>query len=72
MDVANCTPGPLAPWPPGPLAPWPPGPFPRVDYGHAEAAHVYGSDPRTYNVMTKRFIGDDEGNVKGIEIVNVT
>ncbi|KXZ50144.1 hypothetical protein GPECTOR_17g780 [Gonium pectorale] len=52
--------------------PWPQWPrIFRVDYGHAEAAHVYGADPRTYNVMTKRFIGDEKGAIKGIEIVNV-
>lgn len=43
----------------------------RVDYGHAEAKYRYGQDPRTYNVLTKRFIGDDDGNLKGVEIVNV-
>ena len=43
----------------------------RVDYGHAEAKYKYGQDPRTYNVLTKRFIGDDDGNLKGVEIVNV-
>lgn len=43
-----------------------------MDYGHAEAAHKYGADPRTYNVMTKRFIGDEAtGQLKGIEIVGV-
>jgi glutamate synthase (NADPH/NADH) len=31
----------------------------------------YGQDPRTYNVLTKRFIGDEDGNLKGVEIVNV-
>ena len=43
----------------------------RVDYGHAEAAHKFGSDPRKYNVMSKRFITDDSGVVKGVEIVHV-
>jgi NADPH-dependent glutamate synthase beta subunit-like oxidoreductase len=43
----------------------------RIDYGHAEAKYRYGQDPRTYNVLTKRFIGDEDGNLKGIEIVNV-
>jgi hypothetical protein len=42
-----------------------------VDYGHAEAKYRYGQDPRTYNVLTKRFIGDDDGNLTGVEIVNV-
>eukprot|EP00951_Prasinocladus_malaysianus_P024401 scaffold210604_cov23-Prasinocladus_malaysianus.AAC.1 len=45
--------------------PWPMWPrvF-RVDYGHAEAAHAYGNDPREYNVMTKKFIDDGKGNLK--------
>lgn len=38
----------------------------RVDYGHAEAAHKYGSDPRKYNVMSKKFVTDDQGHVKVI------
>jgi hypothetical protein len=36
----------------------------KVDYGHAEAAHLYGQDPRTYEVLTKRFIDDGQGNLK--------
>jgi len=52
--------------------PWPQWPrIFRVDYGHAEAAYKYGADPRKYNVMTKRFIGDDKGNLTGVEIVGV-
>lgn len=45
--------------------PWPSWPrvF-RVDYGHAEAAHAYGADPRQYSVMTKRFLDDGMGNLK--------
>ena len=43
----------------------------RVDYGHAEAAHKYGSDPRKYNVMSKRFVTDEQGQVTGVEIVHV-
>ncbi len=43
----------------------------RVDYGHAEAKVKYGADPRKYSVMTKRFIGDAEGKVTGVEIVGV-
>jgi NADPH-dependent glutamate synthase beta subunit-like oxidoreductase len=42
-----------------------------VDYGHAEAAHKLGKDPRQYEVLTKEFIGDGEGNVKGIKTVQV-
>jgi glutamate synthase (NADPH/NADH) len=52
--------------------PWPQWPrIFRVDYGHAEAAHVYGSDPRRYGVMTKRFVGGPDGRVRGVEIVDV-
>lgn len=43
----------------------------RVDYGHAEAKYKYGSDPREYNVMTRRFIGDADGKLTGVEVVNV-
>jgi hypothetical protein len=43
-----------------------------VDYGHAEAAHQFGQDPREYKVLTKRFISDGvTGKVTGIEIVSV-
>lgn len=52
--------------------PWPY--YPRVfkiDYGHAEAAQAYGHDPRVYDVLTKRFIGDSEGKITGVELVDV-
>jgi glutamate synthase (NADH) len=48
--------------------------YPRVfkmDYGHAEAAHTYGQDPRVYEVLTKRFIAGDDGRLKGLELVSV-
>ena len=60
----------LMPQPPmerAPDNPWPQ--WPRVfglDYGHAEVQAVFGKDPRVYSVMTKEFIGDDDGNVKGL------
>lgn len=47
--------------------PWPQ--WPRVfgvDYGHAEVHAVFGRDPREYAVMTKEFIGDENGNVKAL------
>jgi glutamate synthase (NADPH/NADH) small chain len=52
--------------------PWPEWPkvF-TVDYGQEEADAIYGSDPRTYSVTAKRFIGDEKGNVKEVEIVSV-
>lgn len=43
----------------------------RVDYGHQEAAAKFGNDPRTYEVLTKRFVGDENGAVKGLEVVHV-
>nr|QKY14997.1 glutamate synthase 1 [NADH] chloroplastic isoform X1 (GOSHI) [Polytomella parva] len=65
----------LMPKPPANRAknnPWPQWPrIFRVDYGHAEASHVYGQDPRTYGVMTKRFVKDNEGKLSGVEIVSV-
>jgi len=60
----------LMPKPPpqrAPDNPWPQ--WPRVfgvDYGHAEVIAVFGKDPRVYSVMTKEFIGDEEGNVKAL------
>jgi len=60
----------LMPQPPmerAPDNPWPQ--WPRVfgvDYGHAEVQAVTGKDPRVYSVMTKEFIGDDDGNLKAL------
>jgi len=60
----------LMPQPPmdrAPDNPWPQ--WPRVfgvDYGHAEVQAVFGKDPREYSVMTKEFLGDDNGNVTGL------
>ena len=51
--------------------PWPQWPkIHRVDYGHEEAIAISGRDPRSYSVMTTRFIGDDR--VEGVETVDVT
>ncbi|KAL5072765.1 hypothetical protein RYX36_011749 [Vicia faba] len=52
--------------------PWPQWPrIFRVDYGHQEAETKFGKDPRTYEVLTKRFVGDKNGNVKGVEVVRL-
>ena len=52
--------------------PWPQWPkVYKLDYGQEEAAAVFGADPRQYLVTAKRFVGDDEGNVKAVEIVKV-
>ncbi len=52
--------------------PWPQWPrIFRVDYGHEEAQEKFGDDPRVYNILSKEFIGDGQGNVKGIKAVKV-
>ena len=51
--------------------PWPQWPLIyRVDYGHEEAASVFGSDVRNYQLMTKRFVGKN-GRLTGLETVEV-
>lgn len=56
-----------------PLAnPWPE--FPNVytlDYAHEEAKALYGEDPRAFSVLTKKFVGDDNGNVKELHTVQI-
>lgn len=52
--------------------PWPQ--FPRVyklDYGQAEAKARFGDDPRTYLINTKRFVGDEHGNLKELHTVEI-
>ena len=52
--------------------PWPEWPVIfRVDYGHEESSQVFGKDPRHYQLLTKSFIKDSNGNVKGINTINV-
>jgi glutamate synthase (NADPH/NADH) small chain len=65
----------IVPMPPlerAPNNPWPEWPrVYRLDYGQEEAQALWGEDPRQYAVQTTRFIGDDEGQVKAIEMVQV-
>ena len=52
--------------------PWPEWPrIFRVDYGHAEVEAKFGNDPREYCILSKEFIADGKGNVKGIRTVQV-
>jgi len=52
--------------------PWPQWPkLYRLDYGQEEAVALFGRDPRTYSIMTKSFIGNKEGRVKGVRTVDV-
>lgn len=43
----------------------------QTDYGHEEAIAVFGSDPREFNILTKRFVGDEQGNLVGVKTVQV-
>jgi glutamate synthase (NADPH/NADH) small chain len=52
--------------------PWPQ--WPRVyklDYGQAEAAAVFGPDPRTYSIQTVELLGDEHGCLRGLRTVEV-
>ena len=52
--------------------PWPQWPrIYRQDYGHAEAAAKFGSDPRKFCIDTIRFNGDANGNLKSLTAVQV-
>src|SRR6185437_4257750 len=42
----------------------------QTDYGQEEAIAAFGSDPRQYNILTKRFVGDENGNLIGVETVH--
>lgn len=52
--------------------PWPQ--WPRVyklDYGQAEAAAVFGHDPRAYAIQTVELLGDEHGCLRGLRTVDV-
>ena len=50
--------------------PWPLWPKTyKLDYGQEEAKALWGDDPRLYSVLTKRFMGDAEGNVRELQFV---
>jgi glutamate synthase (NADPH/NADH) small chain len=52
--------------------PWPQWPkVYKLDYGQEEAKALWGDDPRQYQVLTKRFVGDVEGRVKELQLVKV-
>jgi len=52
--------------------PWPQWPkVYKLDYGQEEAADVFGDDPREYSIMTKRFVGDENGHVKELHTVKI-
>ncbi|WP_010097814.1 glutamate synthase subunit beta [Ornithinibacillus scapharcae] len=52
--------------------PWPQYPIiHRIEYGHKEAASKLGKDPRAFAVLTKKFVGDEQGHIKEVHTVNV-
>ena len=65
----------LLPQPPKQRAennPWPQWPkIIRVDYGHEEAKKKFGGDPREYCLLTKEFLDDGRGHLRGLRTVNV-
>ena len=65
----------LFPQPPAERAannPWPTWPrIFRVDYGHEEASHVQGKDPRVYSISSLNFVCDDDGNVTAVKTIDV-
>ena len=52
--------------------PWPQWPkIYKLDYGQEEAAALWGADPRSYCVNTRRLMGDESGRVTAIETVEI-
>ena len=52
--------------------PWPQWPrILRTDYGQEEAAAKFGADPRQFAIVTKRFVGNDAGQVRELHTVMV-
>ncbi len=52
--------------------PWPEWPrIYRVDYSHAETEARFGDDPRQYDILTRQYVDDGNGRVKGVKTVLV-
>jgi len=52
--------------------PWPVWPrILRTDYGHEEAAHRFGDDPRAYSILSREFLGDADGKLTAVRTVQV-
>jgi len=53
--------------------PWPEWPMKhKVDYGQEEAISLYGKDPRNYLISTKKIVGNEKGEVKEVQTVEIT
>ena len=49
--------------------PWPQYPIVlKISTSHEESEKIYGKDPREWNILTKEFLGDENGNVSGIKV----
>ena len=52
--------------------PWPDWPrIFRVDYSHAESKKKFGNDPRSFCILTKEFLGNEDGSVRAIKTVDI-
>ncbi len=52
--------------------PWPQWPkVYKLDYGQEEAKALWGEDPRQYAVQTRRFVGDEQGRVRELQVVGI-
>lgn len=52
--------------------PWPQWPIVHVDeYGHKEAAAIFGKDPRAYGIVATKFTGDENGKLKEVHTIEV-
>ena len=52
--------------------PWPEWPkVYKLDYGQEEYKDIYGEDPRQFAITAKRFVGDENGQVKEVHTVGV-
>jgi len=52
--------------------PWPQWPkVYKLDYGQEEAKALWGAEPRQYAVQTKRFLGDERGHVRELELCGI-
>jgi glutamate synthase (NADPH/NADH) small chain len=65
----------IVPRPPlqrAPDNPWPQWPkVYKLDYGQEEGKSLWGEDPRRYAVQTTKFVGDANGNLQAIHLVEV-
>ena len=52
--------------------PWPAWPrIYRTDYGHEEAAEKFNGDVRRYSILSREFVSDGKGNVRGCKSVEI-